>query len=95
MDMSDAAKRGEERETVGETTVSDGQVSIPPEIRERAGIEDGDRLRWQWRDGELSVQVIQRGVFEDFEGFEGECNDLDFDRVGLAPAGEWDAPDGN
>lgn len=80
-------------ETVGEGAVSGNQASIPSVIRERADIEDGDRLRWYWADGDLSVEVIRRrtNVFEGFDGFEGGDADVDLDRVGLAPAGDRDA----
>jgi hypothetical protein len=62
-------------------------------IRERADIEDGDRIRWRWRDGELSVEVVRQrtGVFADFERFEGENKTFDHDRAGLEPASEYDA----
>lgn len=77
-------------ETVGEGAVSGNQASIPAAIREQADIEDGDTLRWRWRDGELSVEVVRRryGVFEDFEGFEGTGEPIDHDQAGLEPAGE-------
>ena len=82
-------------ETIGEGAVSGNQASIPASIRERADIEDGDRLRWRWEDGELDVEVIRRrsGVFEDFDGFEGDSESLDLDRVGIASSGERDAGD--
>lgn len=78
---------------VGEGAVSGNQVSIPAPIRRRADIEDGDKLRWYWEDGELSVQVLRRrsGVFEDFDGFEGRDERVDHDRSGLGTAGERDA----
>lgn len=80
-------------ETVGEGAVSGNQASIPAAIRERADIEDGDKLRWYWEDGELSVEVLRRrsGVFDGFDGFEGRDEPLDHDRLGLEPAGERDA----
>lgn len=58
-----------------------------------SGIEDGDKLRWYWRDGNLSVEVIRRrsGVFEDFDGFEPTGRTDDIDRAGLEPSGEFDA----
>ena len=80
-------------ETIGEGAISGNQASIPAAIRERADIEDGDRIRWRWHDGELSVEVVRQrtGVFADFEGFEGEREAADHDRAGLEPAGEYDA----
>jgi len=87
---------GSTPEAVGEGAISGNQASIPAAVRERANIEDGDRVRWHWYDGELSVEVIRRrtGVFADFEGFEGESETLDHDRAGLEPASEYDAGDG-
>lgn len=80
-------------ETIGEGAVSGNQASIPASIRERADIEDGDRVRWRWHDGELSVEVVRQrtGVFEGFNGFDGESGGLDHDRAGLEPAGGYDA----
>jgi antitoxin PrlF len=77
-------------EVVEEGPISGNQASIPAAIRERADIEDGDRIRWRWRDGELSVEVVHQrtGVFADFEG---ESEAFDHDRAGLEPAGEYDA----
>lgn len=78
---------------VGEGAVSGNQASIPAAVRERADIEDGDKLRWRWEDGKLSVEVVRRrtGVFEEFDGFDGLEERIDQDDVGLAPAGERDA----
>lgn len=80
-------------EAVGEGAVSGNQASIPAAVRERADIRDGDRLRWYWDDGELSVEVVRQrsGVFADFDGFEGADAPVDPDEVGLEPAGERDA----
>jgi antitoxin PrlF len=79
-------------ETIGEGAISGNQASIPAAIRERADIEDGDRIRWRWRDGELSVEVVRQrtGVFADFDGFEGESEAFDHGHAGLEPAGEYD-----
>jgi bifunctional DNA-binding transcriptional regulator/antitoxin component of YhaV-PrlF toxin-antitoxin module len=80
-------------ETIGEGSISGNQASIPAAIRERADIEDGDRIRWRWCNGELSVEVVRQrtGVFADFDGFKGEREATDHDRAGLEPAGEYDA----
>lgn len=80
-------------EAIGEGAVSGNQASIPAAIRELADIEDGDKLRWYFDDGELSVQVVRRraGVFDDFDGFDGRDKPVDFDRTGIEPAGERDA----
>lgn len=75
---------------VGEGAISGNQASIPAPIRERADIEDGDKLRWYWENGELSVEIIRQrsGVFAGFDGFEGTSERLDHDRSSLAPSGE-------
>lgn len=80
-------------DAVGEGAVSGNQVSIPATIRERADVSDGDRLRWFWDDGELSVEIVRRrqGAFEDFEGYEPENTRTDPDLAGLEPAGTLDA----
>ncbi|EMA50824.1 AbrB/MazE/SpoVT family DNA-binding domain-containing protein [Halococcus salifodinae] len=85
----------ETTETIGESAISGNQASIPAAIRDRADIEDGDRVRWRWRDGELSVEVVRQraGVFAEFEGFDGESETLDHDRTGLDSAGEYNAGD--
>ena len=47
-----------------ETTVSDrGMVTIPAALRRRLDIEPGDKLRWEADDGELTVEVVDTGVF--------------------------------
>jgi hypothetical protein len=81
-----------EPEAVGEGSVSGNQASIPAAIRNLADIEDGDKLRWYWVDGELSVDVVRRrdGVFEGFEGFDGGAEPLDHDLAGVEPAGDRD-----
>lgn len=80
-------------ETVDEGAVSGNQASIPAAIRKQADIRDGDRLRWHWVDGELSVEVVRRrrGVFAEFDGFDGTDERVDHDRSGLVPAGDRDA----
>lgn len=92
---SSTMSESEHTETVGEGAISGNQASIPATIRERADIEDGDRVRWRWYDGELSVEIVRQreGVFAEFEGFDGESETLDHDRAGLDPAGEYDAGD--
>jgi len=80
-------------ETIAEGAVSGNQASIPAAIREQVDIEDGDKLRWYWKDGDLSVEVIRQrsGVFEGFDGFDGESESIDHDVTGLDTAGERDA----
>jgi bifunctional DNA-binding transcriptional regulator/antitoxin component of YhaV-PrlF toxin-antitoxin module len=89
------SESSEATELIEEGAISGNQASIPAAIRERADIEDGDRVRWRWRDEELSVEVVRQraGVFAEFEGFDGETETLDHDRTGLDPAGEYDAGD--
>jgi hypothetical protein len=81
-------------EAVGESAISGDRAAIPASIRERADIEDGDTIRWQWQNGELSVEVVRQrtGVFADFDGFEGGNESLD--HVDLEPAGEFDSIEG-
>ena len=53
-----------------ETKVSDrGMVTIPASLRDRLDIEPGDKLRWQVKDGDLTVEVVRQryGAFDDFE----------------------------
>lgn len=85
----------ETADAIGEGAVSGNQASIPAAIRERAHIEDGDTLRWYWDGDQLSVEVIRRrpSVFEEFDGFDGRDESVEFDRAGLAPAGDLDADD--
>lgn len=80
-------------DAIGEGAVSGNQASIPAAIRERADIEDGDTLRWYWDGRELDVEVIRRrpGVFAGFDGYPGQDEAIDPDRVGLEPSGERDA----
>lgn len=44
--------------TIGEGTISGNQASIPALIRACADIEDGDKLRWYWEDGELTIKQV-------------------------------------
>ncbi len=82
-------------EELGEGSVSGNQASIPADVRAAADIEDGDRIRWRWRDGELQVEVVRRRwntAPQDFDGFEPmEKEPLHHDDVGLEPAGDMDA----
>jgi len=41
----------------GESTVSGEkkQATVPQQIRDVAGIEQGDKLKWVYQDGELTV----------------------------------------
>lgn len=57
---SSTMSESEHTETVGEGAISGNQASIPATIRERADIEDGDRVRWRWYDGELSVEIVRQ-----------------------------------
>lgn len=62
-----------ESEFVAESKVSGNQANIPAPIRRALGIEDGDRLRWRYRDDVLAVEVIDRRerTFAGFEGYSG------------------------
>ncbi|WP_424016854.1 AbrB/MazE/SpoVT family DNA-binding domain-containing protein [Halorientalis pallida] len=54
-----------------ETTVNDSySVTVPAAVREEAGIEAGDKLRWRVDDeGRLSVELVKQryGAFSDLE----------------------------
>lgn len=54
-----------------ETTVSArGGVTVPSTVRDRLGIEEGDKLRWRIDDnGELQIEVVHQreGVFDDVD----------------------------
>ena len=79
---------------VGEGAISGNQASIPAEVRRAADIEDGDKIRWYWDDGELRVEVVRRrndSLPEDFDGFEPETESVDHSEVGLETSGEVDA----
>lgn len=79
---------------VGEGAISGNQASIPAEVRRAADIEDGDKIRWCWDDGELRVEVVRKRngrLPEDFDGFEPESESVDHDEVGLETSGEIDA----
>jgi len=46
-----------EQIATGTTTVSGAkkQATVPQEIREAAGIERGDKIKWVYQDGEIKV----------------------------------------
>ncbi len=80
----------------GEGAVSGNQASIPADVRRAADIRDGDRLRWRWSDGELTVDVVrqrERAFPPEFDGFEPENEAVHHDEAGLEPAGDIDAGD--
>ncbi|MDZ7688877.1 MAG: AbrB/MazE/SpoVT family DNA-binding domain-containing protein [Halobacteriales archaeon] len=95
--MSVEGTDGKDKEaegTEGVGSVSGNQASIPAEVRRAADIEDGDRIRWCWKDGEVHVEVLRQreGVLPDgFDGFEPEKASLHHDEVGLVLSGERDA----
>jgi bifunctional DNA-binding transcriptional regulator/antitoxin component of YhaV-PrlF toxin-antitoxin module len=79
---------------VGEGAISGNQASIPAEVRRAADIEDGDKIRWYWDDGELRVEVVRKRnnrLPEDFDGFEPQDEPVNHDGVGLETSGEIDA----
>lgn len=47
---------------------SDGQVTIPAEIRQQFGIEAGDQLVFTSENGSLHVQVLKRRSVTEFRG---------------------------
>jgi len=54
-----------------ETTVNESySVTVPAAVRRKAGVEAGDKLRWQVDDdGSLSVELVKQryGAFADVE----------------------------
>lgn len=57
-----------------ETTVNDSySITVPAAVRERAGIEAGDKLRWRVDEhGDLSVEVVKQryGAFSELDPIE-------------------------
>jgi len=54
------------------TVTGKGQVTLPRRIRERLGIETGDKLLFDIEEGELRVRVLHgRGVGALFESLPG------------------------
>lgn len=54
------------------TVTGKGQVTLPRRIRERLGIETGDKLLFDIEEGELRVTVLHgRGVSSLFESLPG------------------------
>lgn len=91
--MSEGRARADaEAEFVSESKVSGNQANIPAHVRRELDVEDGDRLRWRFReDGELVVEVVHRteGTFADFSGYEGGPGGnvvRDHDAFGVGPA---------
>jgi len=58
-------------EIEGETTVNESySVTVPAAIRQEAGVDAGDKLRWRVdEDGSLSVELVkqQYGAFSTLE----------------------------
>ena len=52
-----------------------GQITLPKELRERFGIEEGDRVEVMRKGGEIIIRKVER----DFEGVLGSWSDLDID----------------
>lgn len=79
-------------EFVSESKVSGNQANIPAHVRRELGIDDGDRLRWRFREGgDLVVEVVHRheGTFAGFDGYDGGPDGdvvTDHDAFGLGPA---------
>lgn len=57
--------------TEGETTVNESySVTVPAAVRQEAGVDAGDKLRWHVdEDGSLSVELVkqQYGAFSELE----------------------------
>jgi len=73
----------------GETTVNESySVTVPAAIRQEAGVDAGDKLRWHVdEDGSLSVELIkqQYGAFSKLEPVDvGEPTDAAEDHDLLA-----------
>ena len=72
----------------GETTVNESySVTVPAAIRQEAGVDAGDKLRWHVDDGSLSVELVkqQYGAFSKLEPVDiGEPTDAASDHDLLA-----------
>mgnify|MGYP000079584688 CR=1 FL=1 len=76
-------------EIEGETTVNESySVTVPAAIREEAGVDAGDKLRWRVdEDGSLSVELVkqQYGAFSKLDPADvGEPTDAAADHDLLA-----------
>ncbi|MFW6321450.1 MAG: AbrB/MazE/SpoVT family DNA-binding domain-containing protein [Halohasta sp.] len=75
--------------TEGETTVNESySVTVPAAVRQEAGVDAGDKLRWHVdEDGSLSVELVkqQYGAFSELEPVDiGEPTDAAADHDLLA-----------
>ncbi len=50
------------------TLTSDGQTTVPEEVREALHLQEGDKLTWEVRDGKVAVST-ERPPFWRWEGF--------------------------
>jgi len=76
-------------EIEGETTVNESySVTVPAAVRQEAGVDAGDKLRWRVdKDGSLSVELVkqQYGAFSELEPVDiGEPTDAAADHDLLA-----------
>jgi len=67
-------------EVEDETTINESfSVTVPAAVRQRAGVEAGDKLRWQVDDGgTLAIELVkqQYGAFSELEPVDiGEPSD--------------------
>ena len=44
-----------------------GEITLPPEVRERLGVKEGDRVEFVERDGQIVVRAVD-GPFKRFMG---------------------------
>jgi len=76
-------------EIEGETTVNESySVTVPAAVRQEAGVDAGDKLRWHVdEDGSLSVELVkqQYGAFSELDPVDiGESTDTAEDHDLLA-----------
>jgi antitoxin PrlF len=64
----------------GSTLTRKGQVTIPKEIRESLGLEEGDRVFFVQRGNEVVLKVLQ-GTILDLKGSVSVPSPQDFDEV--------------
>jgi AbrB family looped-hinge helix DNA binding protein len=58
---------------------SKGQITIPKQIRDLLGVEPGDQLEFDYRDGHLEVLPVRRRKIAEFRGLFPVPHALDFE----------------